>query len=67
MGFKGHNTPRDRTVAGEVVTMERQALAQLTPPCRRVLSMSWFIARSAAFTVTGQRLDTVSIGFFCEV
>ena len=31
MGFKGHNTPRDRTVAGEVVTMERQALAQLTP------------------------------------
>ena len=67
MGFKGHNTPRDRTAAGEVVTLERQALAQLTSPCRRVPSMFGFGARSAVFTVTGQRLDTVSIGFFCEV
>ena len=52
---------------GEAVTVEHQALAQLTRPERRVPSYSGFCARFAEFTVIGQRLDTVSIGFFCEV
>src|SRR5471030_1849562 len=49
------------------VTVEHQALAQLTRPQSRVPSCSGLCARACEFAVTRQRLDTVSIGFFCEL
>ncbi|PUA47003.1 hypothetical protein C5U62_03220 [Pseudomonas protegens] len=53
-------------VPGRQVTLERQALAQLTRPRSRVPSLFRGAWRCAA-AVTRQRLDTVSIGFFSEL
>ncbi len=49
------------------VTVEPQALAQLTRPKSRVPSLSGLCARSCLSAVIRQQLDTVSIEFFCEL